>query len=88
MHAIVTMRPLALVIVLVMGINAAEAASISKVDSKDGKTRINLDGEIVAGDADKLREIIKVANDAGRIVATIRLNSEVVPLSGTVWRLS
>ncbi|MBX9825884.1 MAG: hypothetical protein K2Y27_12920 [Xanthobacteraceae bacterium] len=55
--------------------NASYAATITKVDSKDGKTRINLDGDIVVGDADKIREIIKSSNDAGRLVTTIRLNS-------------
>jgi hypothetical protein len=55
--------------------SASDAATITKADSKDGKTRINLDGDIAVGDADKIREIIKSSNDAGRLVATIRLNS-------------
>lgn len=53
----------------------SDAATITKIDSKDGKTRINLDGEVAPGDVEKIRDIIKSANDAGRIVATIRLNS-------------
>ena len=51
------------------------AASINKIDSKDGKTRVDLEGEVLPGDTDKLREIIKEANQSGRVVATIRLNS-------------
>jgi hypothetical protein len=54
----------------------APAASISAVDSKDGKTRIDLVGEIVPGDANVLRSLIQKANDASRVVVTIRLNSQ------------
>jgi hypothetical protein len=54
----------------------APAASISAVDSKDGKTRIDLVGEIIPGDADTLKLAIQKANNAGRVVVTIRLNSK------------
>lgn len=51
------------------------SAVIASVDSKDGKTRLNLDGEILPGDATSIKTEIKKANDAGRLVVTIRLNS-------------
>jgi hypothetical protein len=54
----------------------ARAASISAVDSRDGKTRIDLAGEIVPGDSDTLKLAIQKANNANRVVVTIRLNSK------------
>jgi hypothetical protein len=53
----------------------AIAAEFKKIDSKDKKTRVDLVGEIVEGDADRFKAIVKEANDAQRIVVTIRLNS-------------
>lgn len=53
----------------------ANAADFKSFDSKDGKTRIDLVGEIEPGDSDKLKTIIHTANDASRVVVTIRLNS-------------
>lgn len=53
----------------------ALAANISAVDSKDGKTRLDLVGDIVPGDAEILKLAIQKANSAGRVVVTIRLNS-------------
>jgi hypothetical protein len=55
--------------------SGTDAAELKKVDSKDKKTRIDLIGEIVEGDADKLKAMVKEANDAQRVVVTIRLNS-------------
>lgn len=54
---------------------SAHAAEFTRSDSKDGKTRVDLVGEIMPGDADKLRAIISSTNDTKRIVVTIRLNS-------------
>src|SRR4051812_25471268 len=53
----------------------ANAAKFKRVDGKDKKTRIDLNGDIAEGDAEKLKVIIKEANDTQRVVATIRLNS-------------
>jgi hypothetical protein len=50
----------------------ALGATITAVDSKDGKTRLDLVGDITPGDA----EALKLANSANRIVVTIRLNSK------------
>ena len=55
---------------------AAPAAEVTAINSKDGKTRIDLVGDIVPGDANKLKVEIQKANDASRLVATIRLNSK------------
>ncbi len=57
------------------GYSGAEAANITSVDSKDGKTRFNLDGEIQPGDLEAVQTVIKKANDNNRMVVTIRLNS-------------
>jgi hypothetical protein len=43
--------------------------------SKEGKVIVILNGEIATGDADHLQQIIKTANDSGKIVSGIRLNS-------------
>lgn len=51
------------------------AAEISSTIFKDGKARIDLVGEIVPGDARAFRAEIQKANDANRLVATVRLNS-------------
>ena len=54
---------------------AVSAATFKSVATKDGKTIILLSGEIAEGDADTLRAAIKTANDAGKLVSGIRLNS-------------
>ncbi|WP_314952067.1 ATP-dependent Clp protease proteolytic subunit [Bradyrhizobium cosmicum] len=51
------------------------AATFKSVATKDGKTIILLSGEIVEGDADTLKAAIKTANDAGKLVTGVRLNS-------------
>jgi hypothetical protein len=63
------------VALLLATVCAASSAEFSAVNSKDAKTRIDLSGQIEIGDSDKLRTIIQTANDAGRVVVTIRLNS-------------
>jgi hypothetical protein len=60
---------------LLLANSAALSAEITRVDSRDGKTRLDLVGEIQPGDGDKLKAHIASANEARRIVATIRLNS-------------
>jgi hypothetical protein len=64
------------IILILASKEIAPAASISAVDSRDGKTRIDLVGEIIPGDADTLKSVIQKANDANRMVVTIRLNSK------------
>ena len=53
----------------------ASSAEFLAVNSKDAKTRIDLSGQIEVGDSNNLRTIIQTANDTGRVVITIRLNS-------------
>ncbi|MDN4986573.1 ATP-dependent Clp protease proteolytic subunit [Bradyrhizobium sp. WYCCWR 13022] len=50
-------------------------ATFKSVAAKDGKTIIFLTGEIIEGDADTLKAAIKSANDAGKLVSGVRLNS-------------
>jgi hypothetical protein len=46
-----------------------------RVATKDGRTIILLSGEIVEGEADTLKASIKTANDVGKLVSGVRLNS-------------
>lgn len=54
---------------------AAEAAIVKSSVNKEGRIIVSITGEIVPGDSDQLRAIIKSANDAGKIVSSMRLNS-------------
>lgn len=51
-------------------------ADLKSTATKDGKVLLIFSGEIIEGDADTLKAAIKSANDVGRLVANIRLNSE------------
>lgn len=53
----------------------ASAATFKSVAAKDGGTIIYMSGEIAEGDTETLKASIKVANDAGRLVSGVRLNS-------------
>ena len=53
----------------------ASAATFKSVATRDGKTIILLTGEIAEGDAETLTVAIKTANDAGKLVSGVRLNS-------------
>jgi hypothetical protein len=67
---------IALAIVISCAIpSAASAATFKSVATKDGKTIVLLSGEISEGDADTLKASIKAANDAGKLVSGLRLNS-------------
>jgi hypothetical protein len=54
----------------------AKAAEIKAVPVKDGRILIEVTGEILSGDSDKFSQTVKQANDAGKFVANLRLNSE------------
>jgi hypothetical protein len=54
----------------------ATAADIKPSTLKDGRVVIAISGEVSPGDTDALKAAIKVANDAGKLVTSIRLNSE------------
>jgi membrane-bound ClpP family serine protease len=51
------------------------SATLTSYVSKEGKVVVILNGEIAPGDTDQLEQIIKTANDSGKIVSGIRLNS-------------
>lgn len=53
----------------------AMAANVEHFTSKEGREVISLSGEIVAGDANQVTNVIKEANAAGRLVSGLRLNS-------------
>lgn len=52
----------------------SSAATLMSFD-RDGKVVVVLDGQISLGDVDQLNQILKNANDAGKLVSAIRLNS-------------
>ncbi len=54
---------------------SAHAATFKNIATKEGKTVIMLNGEIAEGDAGMLQAAIKSANDVGKFVSGIRLNS-------------
>jgi hypothetical protein len=73
---ILLVRRIALATVISCAVPAAAAgATFKSVATKDGKTIILLSGEIIEGDADTLKASIKAANDAGKLVSGVRLNS-------------
>lgn len=73
---VLCIRNLALAIVLSSTVSSAlSAATFKSVATKDGKTIILLSGEIAEGDADTLKAAIKSANDVGKLVSGVRLNS-------------
>jgi hypothetical protein len=51
------------------------AATLTSYVSKEGKVVVILTGEIAPGDTDRLQQIIKTANDSGKTVSGVRLNS-------------
>ena len=55
--------------------SVAHAALITSGATKKGKIIVSLNGEISVGDADRLKSIIKSANNGGHLVSSIRLDS-------------
>jgi hypothetical protein len=53
----------------------AAGAEIKSFDLKDNRVEISISGNIAPGDADLLKARIKEANDAGKRVTSLRLNS-------------
>lgn len=53
----------------------ASAASLKPSVAKDGRIVISISGELVPGDTEAFKAIVKEANDSGKLVASIRLNS-------------
>lgn len=56
--------------------SAATAADFKSAVLKDGRVVVSITGEISPGDTDSLKTAIKAANDVGKLVTSIRLNSE------------
>jgi hypothetical protein len=54
----------------------AFSADIKSVVGKDGRIAVSIVGEIAPGDSDAFSAAVKQANDAGKFVANVRLNSE------------
>ena len=55
--------------------SVAAAAEIKSFNLKDESVEISISGDIAPGDADLLKARIKAANDAGKQVTPLRLNS-------------
>jgi hypothetical protein len=60
---------------LALSVSVAAAAEIKSFNLKDGNVEISISGNIAPGDIDALRASIKAANDAGKLVTSLRLNS-------------
>jgi hypothetical protein len=58
-----------------LSVSIAAAAEIKPFDLKDDRVEISISGDITPGDADLLNARIKAANDAGKQVTSLRLNS-------------
>jgi len=55
--------------------SVAAAAEIKSFNLKDDSVEISISGSIAPGDNDTLTASIKAANDAGKLVTSLRLNS-------------
>jgi hypothetical protein len=66
---------LALATVVLSPIGAA-SADIKTIIGKDGRVGVSIVGDIEPGDSDAFTTTVKQANDAGKLVANVRLNSE------------
>jgi hypothetical protein len=54
----------------------AASAEIKSVAGKDGRVVVSIVGDITPGDFDTFSTMVKQANDAGKFVANVRLNSK------------
>jgi hypothetical protein len=64
-----------LFIAVALTLSSASAATFTVTSSKENKTVVSLNGKILEGDGDKLKEIIKSENRAIRLVSGMRFNS-------------
>jgi hypothetical protein len=60
---------------LALSVSIAPAAEIKSFNLEDDRVEISISGDIMPGDADLLQARIKAANDAGKQVTSLRLNS-------------
>jgi hypothetical protein len=56
-------------------VTTAVAAELTSVTLKDDATVIALSGDVVQGDTDAAEALIKAANDSGRLISVVRLDS-------------
>lgn len=56
-------------------LSSASAAEIKATPAKDNRVLITVNGELSQGDADIFKATVKAANDNGKFVSNIRLNS-------------
>ena len=61
---------------IALNASIAAAAEIKSVNLKDDSAEISISGNIAPGDADLLQARIREANDAGKRVTSVRLNSQ------------
>src|SRR4051794_6238554 len=61
---------------LALSVSIADSAEIKSFNLQDDSVEISISGNIAPGDIDALRASIKSANDAGKSVSSLRLNSE------------
>lgn len=61
---------------LALSVSIAAAAEIKSINLKDDSVEISISGKIASGDADLVAARIKAATDAGKLVTSVRLNSE------------
>lgn len=52
------------------------AADLKLITGKDGRSTLAITGEILPGDAESFTTLVKQANEAGKFVANVRLNSQ------------
>jgi len=73
------MRPIPLAVLGLIGIISlgcgASAAEMKSAALKDGRIVISISGELTDGDTEAFKLAVKSANDAGKLVSSIRLNS-------------
>jgi hypothetical protein len=55
--------------------NQSQAAELKSSITRDGHVIVSISGEVAVGDTEALKAAIKVANDAGKLVSSLRLNS-------------
>lgn len=66
---------LGMIWVIPWGIYPAAAADLKSAALKDGRIVISISGDLTEGDTDAFKAAVKSANDAGKLVSSVRLNS-------------
>ncbi|MDB5616205.1 hypothetical protein [Tardiphaga sp.] len=68
-------RKVSLAAFVICAATNAVAAEVKSSALKDGRIVVSIFGEIAAGDTEAFNAAVKVANDSGKLVTSIRLNS-------------